>query len=287
MSNYKNTNCELIKFKRSPRNTTNTKIMIVMQLLQKYSKKFMKLLPLCENPITSIDAFNELKNTLIQYDNTINNDIVYKIFQQCNNDNEIIDLSEFEPKSIDFYSKYENKINELKIENETLMKKLNEQECLNEKMIASLKQAISNEKTKMKEIDIKTQNQIKYYTNEIIYKDKIIAYLEVLLQNGNNFNNVNNDGSESEKEKNEIENLAVGNNHKCSNNNYVIDNCSQNKYLTNENNCKSTNNYGRYIDIDDKYMTNNHNNINETSEFDKEISTLKHKIKSMISNEYK
>jgi hypothetical protein len=292
ISNYKNNNYELNQFKRSPRNTTNTKVLILMQLLRKYSKKFMKLLPLCENPITSIDAFNELKDTLIQYDNTINNEKVYTIFQQCNNDNDIIDLSEFEPNSMDFYSKYENKINELKLENEKLIKKLKEQECLNEKMIASLKKTISNEKTKMKEIDTKTQNQIKYYTNEIIYKDKIIAYLEMLLQNTNNDNNnnVTDDGNECEEGENENENINVSNNYKCSNNNDIVNNCNQSKYIINENICKSKNNYyGGYVDINNKYMVNNYNNINENevSEFDKEISTLKYKIKSMISNEYK
>ena len=75
------------------------------------------------------------------------------------------------------------------------------------------------------------------------YKDKIIAYLEMLLQNTNNDNNnnVTDDGNECEDGENENENINVSNNYKCSNNNDIVNNCNQSKYVINENICKSKN----------------------------------------------
>ena len=112
-------------------------------------------MPFCVNNNT--EALNELKETILQYNKAVHNDKLLKIFninttntntgtgkQSASN----FDLSEFEPRSVDFYSKYEAHINELRLQNEALKVKLNEQIKANE----NIKKAFVDEQIKVKEL---------------------------------------------------------------------------------------------------------------------------------------
>lgn len=253
-------------------NKINEKLIMLIDLFRKYSKKFTQLIPFCVNNNT--DALNELKETIMQYNKAVHNEKLLKIFNINNNTKQNInnfDLSEFEPCSVDFYSKYESHINELHLQNEALKKKLNEQLKTNEE----LQKAFSNEQIKVKELIDKNnilltktneteslKKQLLHLEKDIEYKDKIIAYLESILpkhntgmynSNEEDKHNENEDATvvdlENRKDKQEHEEDKIDNNES-------IDN-----YIKNNNDNNDNNEVYDYNDINHK-----ENNFNEEEE---------------------
>lgn len=211
----------LEEFKKS----INEKVCLLLKLFKKYAKKFNELLPLCELSLTnktaiSLDVLNELKETVEQYSNAINNEKLIKIFnfqnENINNKEDKIDFSDLEPQSINILGKYELEIKKLQKENENLMQKVllfdkkekDESSLLKTKLKKiqiekdELEDKISELHKKNKELTLKydtlKENQKKVKNQEEIieqlnkqietleidlkYKDKTISYMESLLQ---------------------------------------------------------------------------------------------------------
>ena len=203
----------------------NEKVCLLLKLFKKYAKKFNELLPLCELSLTnktaiSLDVLNELKETVEQYSNAINNEKLIKIFnfenENINNKEDKIDFSDLEPQSINILGKYELEIKKLQKENENLMQKVllfdkkekDESSLLKTKLKKiqiekdELEDKISELHKKNKELTLKydtlKENQKKVKNQEEIieqlnkqietleidlkYKDKTISYMESLLQ---------------------------------------------------------------------------------------------------------
>ena len=201
------------------------KVCLLLKLFKKYAKKFNELLPLCELSLTnktaiSLDVLNELKETVEQYSNAINNEKLIKIFnfqnENINNKEDKIDFSDLEPQSINILGKYELEIKKLQKENENLMQKVllfdkkekDESSLLKTKLKKiqiekdELEDKISELDKKNKELTLKydtlKENQKKVKNQEEIieqlnkqietleidlkYKDKTISYMESLLQ---------------------------------------------------------------------------------------------------------
>ena len=202
----------------------NEKVCLLLKLFKKYAKKFNELLPLCELSLTnktaiSLDVLNELKETVEQYSNAINNEKLIKIFNFQNesiNKEDQIDFSDLEPQSINILGKYELEMKKLQKENENLMQKVllfdqkekDESSLLKTKLKKiqiekdELEDKISELHKKNKELTLKydtlKENQKKLKNQEEIieqlnkkietleidlkYKDKTISYMESLLQ---------------------------------------------------------------------------------------------------------
>ena len=201
------------------------KVCLLLKLFKKYAKKFNELLPLCELSLTnktaiSLDVLNELKETVEQYSNAINNEKLIKLFyfenENINNKEDKIDFSDLEPQSINILGKYELEIKKLQKENENLMQKVllfdkkekDESSLLKTKLKKiqiekdELEDKISELHKKNKELTLKydtlKENQKKVKNQEEIieqlnkqietleidlkYKDKTISYMESLLQ---------------------------------------------------------------------------------------------------------
>lgn len=232
-------------------------------------------MPLCELSLTNReyitrDVFDELKETVGQYSNAINNDKLIKIFnlkevnKEYNND-----LSEFEPKPIDLFSKYESQIKQLKEENIKLNKTI-------EQFDKRERDEVSLLKTKMKQIQIekeqleenvntlknvnkeykkkidaykeyedkvkyqnetiqKLQLQIETLENNIKYKEKTISYMEGLLQKIKitPSNSINNNPSINENASNTSLKKSNSNRYDSNNNNPDIDNYTSNEEISN------------------------------------------------------
>ena len=226
-------------------------------------------MPLCELSLTNReyitrDVFDELKETVGQYSNAINNDKLIKIFnikevnKEYNND-----LSEFEPKPIDLFSKYEAQIKQLKEENIKLNKTIEqfdkrendevsimkakmkqiqiEKEQLGEN-VSSLQNINKEYKKKLdvyKEYEdkVKYQNetiqklnlQIETLENNIKYKEKTISYMEGLLQKIKitPSNSLNNNVSINDNSS------SLKKSNRYDNNNPEIDNYTSNEEISN------------------------------------------------------
>ena len=67
------------------------KLLLLLNLCRKYAKKFNKLYPLCELEFSkydiNLDVFEELKNTIIQYNTMIFSDKITNLFKIKNNEN--------------------------------------------------------------------------------------------------------------------------------------------------------------------------------------------------------
>lgn len=276
MSLLENENTNLKSRTELPSSNQNIseKVLLLIKLFKKYANKFNQLMPLCELSLTNReyitrDVFDELKETVGQYSNAINNDKLIKIFnikevnKEYNND-----LSEFEPKPIDLFSKYEAQIKQLKEENKKLNKTIEqfekrendevsimktkmkqieiEKEQLEEN-VTSLKNINKDYKKKLdayKEYEdkVKYQNetiqkltlQIETLENNIKYKEKTISYMEGLLQKikitpSNSLNNNN----VSINENSSSLKKSNSNRYDNTNNNPEIDNYTSNEEISN------------------------------------------------------
>lgn len=203
----------------------NEKVCLLLKLFKKYAKKFNELLPLCELSLTtktaiSTEVLNELKETVKQYSNAINNEKLIKIFnlqdETTNIKEDKIDFSELEPQSMNVLDKYELEIKKLQKENENLTQKIllfdkkekdessllkaklqkiqiekNElEETISELQKKNKELALKNDTLKENQKNLKKQEEIIEQLNKQIetleidlkYKDKTISYMESLLQ---------------------------------------------------------------------------------------------------------
>lgn len=169
-------------------NYMTDKLLLLLNLCRKYAKKFNKLYPLCKFNNNS-EIFEELKNTIIQYNKMIFSDKITNLFKIKNNletineyDNILnpLDMSEFEPKSIsiNISEKYKSIIKALKEENEEIKKKLN----IYEEQIKNKDIDDNSLQQKMEEISNENE-KLKSKINEFILKENKYSYQNNVIQN--------------------------------------------------------------------------------------------------------
>ena len=179
----------------------NDKLLLLLNLCRKYAKKFNKLLPLCEinNSNNSFnnnsEIFQELKNTIIQYNNMIFSEKITNLFKMKNNTDTIndyentlnpLDISEFEPKSmtINIAEKYKSLIKELKEENKQIKNKLKTYEEQRNKTNLFNNDEYNSIQQKMKNLINENDNltnkikELKEIENKYIYQNNIIENLK-------------------------------------------------------------------------------------------------------------
>ena len=187
------------------------KVMLLLNLCRKYAYKFDKLFPLCESIIPKEiknQSLNELKNTIIQYNNMIFNQNISKIFELDDNKNDFLNtnlLNEKENqklnKKIDELSKqikllkeneiiYQENINNLNKKIEKLNSELNEKEII----IRDLKSKISIKSGKIKEFNglIENNEDISININQFNQKSDLNKQNDINNKNINSFNKINN-----------------------------------------------------------------------------------------------
>lgn len=240
-------------------NYIEDKLLLLLELCRKFGKKFKKLYPLFEINNTSesnLEIYEDLKNTIIQYNNMIFSDKITNLFKIKSNFDTIsknentlnpLDMSEFEPKSIsiNIIEKYKTLIKELKDENNELKNKF--KNYYNKDEYNSMKQKLkevlnenNNLKNKINEL-IEKQNkfisqnntienlkcQIETLNNSIKYKDNKINYLQNILEKTKiNPSIFNSDSILSSIQNNNITPAKVNNKFPINNNtyNYMKDN---------------------------------------------------------------
>ena len=224
------------------------KLLLLLNLCRKYAKKFNKLYPLCELEFTkyniniNTEIFEELKNTIVQYNTMIFSEKISNLFKIKNNDTinndyenilNPLDISKFEPTSITINAvdKYKSCIKKLKEENKEYynMKKKME-EVIKENM--ELKNKL--EEFNLKENKYNYQNnvienlkfQVETLNNSIKFKESKISDLQNIIEKNRTNQNLFNSNSISEKnininqDKNNSKNLIF--NKKDINNDFQI-----------------------------------------------------------------
>ena len=205
--------------------------MLLLNLCRKYAYKFGKLFPICESIIPKdikSQSLNELKNTIIQYNNMIFNQNISKIFELDDNKNDFLNinlLNEKENQKLNM--KIEELSNQIKLlkENENIYKeninnlnkkieKLNNE--LNEKeiIIRELKNKISIKSGKIKEFNglIENNEDININSNKFIEKNDLNKNNDINNKNMNSYNKINNYNREMiqiEDIKNNINKLGL------------------------------------------------------------------------------
>ena len=191
------------------------KFLLLLNLCRKYAKKFNKLYPIYELELTKYninpEIFEELKNTILQYNTMIFSDKITNLFKLKNNENTIndyenilnpLDISNFEPKSIsiNIVDKYKTVIKKLKEENKDYAKKvenlLNENDELKKKL----------EEFNIKENKYNYQNniienlkcQVETLNNCIKFKESKINNLQNIIEKSRTNQNLFNSNSNSE-----------------------------------------------------------------------------------------
>ena len=215
------------------------KLLLLLNLCRKYAKKFNKLYPLCELEFTkcniniNTEIFEELKNTIAQYNTMIFSEKISNLFKIKNNDTinndyenilNPLDISKFEPTSITINAvdKYKSCIKKLKEENKEYynMKKKME-EVIKENM--ELKNKL--EEFNLKENKYNYQNnvienlkfQVETLNNSIKFKESKISDLQNIIEKNRTNQNLFNSNSISEKnininqDKNNNKNLIFNN----------------------------------------------------------------------------
>ena len=197
------------------------KLLLLLNLCRKYAKKFNKLYPLCELEFTkyniniNTEIFEELKNTIVQYNTMIFSEKISNLFKIKNNDTinndyenilNPLDISKFEPTSIaiNTVDKYKSCIKKLKEENKefTNIKKKME-EVMKENM--ELKNKL--EEFNLKETKYNYQNnvienlkfQVETLNNSIKFKESKINSLQNIIEKNRTNQNLFDSNSISEK----------------------------------------------------------------------------------------
>ena len=212
------------------------KFLLLLNLCRKYAKKFNKLYPICELELTKYEInqeiFEDLKNTIYQYNSMIFSDKITNLFKIKNNENanneyenilNPLDISNFEPKSISINvaEKYKSIIKKLKEENKEYNKKM--EELLKENN--ELKKEI--EKYVIKENKYDYQNniienlkcQVETLNNSIKFKESKINNLQNIIEKNRTNQKLFNSNSNSEQN---LKNKLDKNNVQMANNNQNI-----------------------------------------------------------------
>ena len=200
------------------------KLLLLLNLCRKYAKKFNKLYPLCELEFSkydiNLDIFEELKNTIIQYNTMIFSDKITNLFKIKNNENinndfgnvlNPLDISKFEPASmtINTMDKYKSVIKKLKEENKefsNMKKKMEEMMGENKELKKKLEEFI------LKENKYNYQNnlienlkcQVETLNNSIKFKESKINSLQNIIDKNKSNQNLFNSNSISEQDKKNI-----------------------------------------------------------------------------------
>ena len=181
------------------------KLLLLLNLCRKYAKKFNKLYPLCELEFTkyniniNTEIFEELKNTIVQYNTMIFSEKISNLFKIKNNDTinndyenilNPLDISKFEPTSITINAvdKYKSCIKKLKEENKeyyNMKKKMEEvikenmelKNKLEEFNLKETKYDYQNNVTENLKFQVETLNNICNICFLYIIFDLIILYL--------------------------------------------------------------------------------------------------------------
>ena len=248
------------------------KIYLFIKILKNYGKKLNSLLPLCS---INEDAFDELKQTIEQYNNVVNSEKIKQIFffnseQKDLDSNIIFTLSEFEPKTFDLYSKFQCQIEDLQKNNEYLNKKVTNYEkvssIINYNEMENLKTTIKklqNEKDKLENNMNILQNLNKELNNNLTQlkeiEEKYYSQQNFIKKLNEQIENLNSELSFKETTINYLENLVQN-----------MNNSYQFKTKDNLNN-NDDNNYNTYDTLNSKkYLINPYGttaNRYETSSF--------------------
>ena len=284
------------------------KLLLLLNLCRKYAKKFNKLYPLCELEFTkyniniNTEIFEELKNTIVQYNTMIFSEKISNLFKIKNNDTinndyenilNPLDISKFEPTSITINAvdKYKSCIKKLKEENKEYynMKKKME-EVIKENM--ELKNKL--EEFNLKENKYNYQNnvienlkfQVETLNNSIKFKESKISDLQNIIEKNRTNQNLFNSNSISEKnininqDKNNNKNLIFNN--KDINNDFQIVKGNKNKIRYDNNNIISKITISSYNENLNSNNTNSNIFTNKNSL--EEINSTNDIIKDNINN---
>ena len=284
------------------------KLLLLLNLCRKYAKKFNKLYPLCELEFTKYnininsEIFEELKNTIVQYNTMIFSEKISNLFKIKNNDTinndyenilNPLDISKFEPTSITINAvdKYKSCIKKLKEENKEYynMKKKME-EVIKENM--ELKNKL--EEFNLKENKYNYQNnvienlkfQVETLNNSIKFKESKISDLQNIIEKNRTNQNLFNSNSISEKnininqDKNNNKNLIFNN--KDINNDFQIVKGNKNINRYDNNNIISKITISSYNENLNSNNTNSNIFTNKNSL--EEISSTNDIIKDNINN---
>ena len=285
------------------------KFLLLLNLCRKYAKKFNKLYPICELELTKYEInqeiFEDLKNTIYQYNSMIFSDKITNLFKIKNNENanneyenilNPLDISNFEPKSISINvaEKYKSIIKKLKEENKEYNKKM--EELLKENN--ELKKEI--EKYVIKENKYDYQNniienlkcQVETLNNSIKFKESKINNLQNIIEKNRTNQKLFNSNSNSEQNlKNKLDknNVQMANN----NQNIIFNKQDINNDFQIIKECKNINRYDNNniiskITISSYNENLNSNNTNSNTFINKnsleEINNTNDALKNNINN---
>jgi hypothetical protein len=150
------------------------KVLLLLNLCRKYANKFKKLLPMFHiltEKTGGQNLINELKKTIIQYNNMIYNEEIVKIFQLENNSTKINLINEYDNLSSKLkgmneqLNKYKNLENKFKEQNE-LINELNQK-------IALLNMEIQNKDCVIKNLEIKFNREFESFNEDMNRRMKI------------------------------------------------------------------------------------------------------------------
>ena len=212
------------------------KLLLLLNLCRKYAKKFNKLYPLCELEFTkyniniNTEIFEELKNTIVQYNTMIFSEKISNLFKIKNNENinndyenvlNPLDISKFEPTSIaiNTVDKYKSCIKKLKEENKeysNMKKKMEEIMEENMELKKKIEQfnLIENKYNYQNNIIENLKFQVETLNNSIKFKESKINSLQNIIEKNRTNQNLFDSNSISEK--------TINNNKKKDNNKNII-----------------------------------------------------------------
>ena len=212
------------------------KLLLLLNLCRKYAKKFNKLYPLCELEFTkyniniNTEIFEELKNTIVQYNTMIFSEKISNLFKIKNNENinndyenvlNPLDISKFEPTSIaiNAVDKYKSCIKKLKEENKeysNMKKKMEEIMEENMELKKKIEQfnLIENKYNYQNNIIENLKFQVETLNNSIKFKESKINSLQNIIEKNRTNQNLFDSNSISEK--------TINNNKKKDNNKNII-----------------------------------------------------------------
>ena len=275
------------------------KFLLLLNLCRKYAKKFNKLYSLCELELSKYDInpeiFEDLKNTISQYNTMIFSDKITNLFKIKNNENlnndyenilNPLDISNFEPKSIaiNMVDKYKSLIKKLKEENKEYQKKYEETTKENDELKKKIEEFIIKENKYNYQINVieNLKCQIETLNNSIKFKESQINNLQNIIKKNKANQNLfcSNSNSEQnlklikEKSKSQISDNVMFNNRDDINDFNLIKNIKDiNRYDNNNNiiskitissyneNLNSNNNSNIFTNKNSLENTTNLNNI--------------------------
>ena len=237
------------------------KFLLLLNLCRKYAKKFNKLYSLCELELSKYDInpeiFEDLKNTISQYNTMIFSDKITNLFKIKNNENlnndyenilNPLDISNFEPKSIaiNMVDKYKSLIKKLKEENKEYQKKYEETTKENDELKKKIEEFIIKENKYNYQINVieNLKCQVETLNNSIKFKESQINNLQNIIKKNKANQNLfcSNSNSEQnlklikEKSKSQISDNVMFNNRDDINDFNLIKNIKDiNRYDNNNN----------------------------------------------------